>query len=425
MSDPLATFIVPTLLRYFRPGTPIAAQGDAVRRADREVLLLHWAVSPAIADVARYLREHPHEVRAALTPRAATASGTMRGRIHAAATVLTEARTGDPSMFVFDEPFRSNATGPNRVLVWTMSYATQLARRFRQMLPDDATYRVGAVATLRLIEGVSRMLPLLQTSDLTAPSANDVRAARASRLLLYRKAAAAYDLFRAVERRDLVAIETLLAATLVGPTERWRQFELALALGMAEAIATHLGVEARLRLVLPGAADVLIDVGPYGVRWQKAGPTFQRPALERWEEQEVAILSDYGVSAGYDRPDVVLYDIASDRTLAVGEAKYFESDDWTDRLRDAVGQVVRYARGYETSQGDAGAIIARSIIALWSMGAVQTPAATARTPFVATFADFFAGLGVWATRALTDIRSDPPSSGSASPSSSVASVAGG
>lgn len=74
---------------------------------------------------------------------------------------------------------------------------------------------------------------------------------------------------------------------------------------MAEAIAVATGSEARLRVVLPGAADVLIEVGTDALRWQKAGSKFERPRLDRWEEREVEILSDYGV-LGYDRPDVVL-----------------------------------------------------------------------------------------------------------------------
>jgi hypothetical protein len=425
VSDLLGEFIVRTLLRYFRAGATVLVEGGSARYADRDLLLLHWAVSPVIADLARHLREHPHEVHAALERRVVTATGEVRGRIDAAATAVLQARTADPSTFIFEEPFRSHVTGPNRVLAWTMDYATQLARRFRQMLPENANYRLRAVATLRLVEEVRRMLPRLEPADLTVPSADDVRASRASRLLLYRKAAAAYDFLRALERLDPAAIETLLSATLVGPTERWRQFELALAVAMAEAVAERLGLESCLRVVLPGAADVLIVVGPYAIRWQKAGPTFQRPHLGRWEEHEVAILSDYGVSAGYDRPDVVLYEIASGRTIAVGEAKYFESDEWVDRLRDAVGQVVTYARGYEASQGDADAIIARSVVALWSAGGGQAPAATSRAPFVATFADLRAGLDAWAARALAGSRSAPPFSGSGSPSSSVASVAGG
>ena len=411
-------------MRYFRTGTSVAVNDVSVLSADREMLVLHWAVSPIVAELAQYLQQHPHEVQASLERRLVTESGNVRGRLDSGATALLQARTADPSLFVFDEPFRTHTTGPNRVLAWTLTYAIQIGRRFRQMLPEGATYRTRTVGLLRLLDDVRRVLPRLGSVDLAPPSGNDVRMARSSRLLLYRKAAAAFDLLRAVERLDAEAVETLLNGTLIGPVERWRQFELALALAMAEAVANVTGSEARLRVVLPGAADVLIAVGKFAVRWQRAGPTFARPRLERWEERVDEILGNYGLSAGYDRPDVVLYEIESGRTLAVGEAKYFENDDWTDRLRDAVGQVVNYARGYEASQGDADAIIARSVVALWSVEG-RTPTASPRTPFVTTFDDLRMGLGDWAERVFDGSRSAPPLAGSGSPSSSVARTAGG
>ena len=425
MTDPLGTFIVRTLLRYFRAGESIAVHDVSPRMADREILVLHWAVSPVVSDLAQYLHQHLHEVQASLEHRSIAESGTVRGRLDSSATALLQGRTADPSLFVFYEPFRTHATGPNRVLAWTLTYATQMARRFRQMLPADAAYHTRTVATLRHLDDVRRILPRLGSAYLNAPSSNDVRMARSSRLRLYRKAADAFDLLRAIERLDRAAIETLLNSTLVGPLERWRQFELALALAMAEAVAGVTGSEARLRFVLPGAADVLIDVGKYALRWQRAGPTFLRPSLGHWEKRVAKVLADYGLSPGYDRPDVVMYEIESGRTIAVGEAKYFEGEDWSDRLRDAVGQVVTYARGHEASQGDADSIINHSIIALWSADG-QAPKATLRTPFVATFADLRLGLDAWAERAVNGGRSAPPSTGNGTSSSApVANTAGG
>lgn len=399
MTDRLGAFIVGALLRYFRSGASVPSSGGFVRRADRELLLLHWSVSPQVVGVAHYLREHPHEVRATLEARSTIGSGSIRGRLNATATMVLQTRTGDPSLFVCEESFRSHATGPNRVLAWTMTYAAHLARRFRQMLPEQASYRARAVSALRAVEGVSRTLPRLGTS-LSPPSPDDVRSARASRSGLYRRAADAYDLLRALERLDEAAMSALLESTMIGPTERWRQFELALALGMADAAASKLDVAATLRTILPGASDVLIDVGPYAVRWQRAAPTYESPRLEHWEQRALETLRDYGIAPGYDRPDVVLFEKAMGRAVAVGEAKYFENDDWRDRLRDSVGQVIDYARGYENDQ-DVGNLLGRSVIALWNVGDDQVPTGTlSATPFVVTFPEFESGLSDWALRAL-------------------------
>jgi hypothetical protein len=229
---------------------------------------------------------------------------------------------------------------------------------------------------------------------------------------------------RDLERLDERAIARLLESTLIGPVERWRQFELALMLAMADAVSRKTGAPVRVENLFPGVLKAAVSVGRYVLRWQRPGPRYEEPALDPWEKREVDILLAFGVSPGYDRPDVVLVDRDLDRTIAVGEAKYFEGDDWRDRLRDAVGQIVTYARGYESKQGDVEDIIARSVIALWNISN-QAPAATTRTPFVVAFDDFESGLADWAERALSGTRAEPPFSGNATPSSSFASTAGG
>ena len=107
--------------------------------------------------------------------------------------------------------------------------------------------------------------------------------------------------------------------------------------------------------------------------------------------------------------------------LAIGEAKYFENDDWTDRLRHATRQIVDYARGYEGTQ-DVEALIRRSVIALWTTSS-DGPKAHATAPFVATFSSLSSGITSWASTALSGGLFAPPSA--ASGTSSAGSIAGG
>jgi hypothetical protein len=336
----LAGSLVRVLLRYFRKGVAVDAAGGRIEESSTDLLLLHWSISGTVQSLIEYARYNSHELQSALASRVLRHDGAIRGRIMAAETVRAQTITANPVFYVVEEPFRSFASGPNRVLGWTLRLAAQFARRFSAMLPPEATYFERTAAVMASVRHIERMLPITNDALLQAPTADDVRAARSSRMRLYRLAAEAYDAMRALERREETAVAELLSATLVGPMERWRQFELALALAMADAVGELIGVKPTVQQIRPGPSDVLISVGPYAIRWQRPGPTFERPHLERWEVRAVEILSDYGVSSGYDRPDVVLYEIESGRTLAVGEAKYFEGDDWTDRLRDAVGQVV-------------------------------------------------------------------------------------
>jgi hypothetical protein len=399
VSEDLESFLTRVLLRYFRKGTPQDVRSPVAEHADREFLILHWSISPEVQDLCTYLVRHPHELKAALQPKSVSGPA-VRGRIKAAETVLLQTRTSDPTKFVFVEPFRTFDSGPNRVLGWTLIYAMTLARRFRSMLPEEATYAERTTEALQLVEDVRRLIPSVANSAIQPPSSNDVKAARASRLLLYRKAAATYERLRAIERLDLNAIGHLVKSSLVGPLEKWRQFELALALAMADAVAERTGSDVSLRHILPGASDVLIEIGRYAIRWQRVGPGFSPPALEKWEIREVEILAEYGMPAGYERPDVVMFDSITDDVVSIGEAKYFEDGDFRDRLREAVAQLTLYARGYETKQ-NADDILGRSIVAIWSAGDNPTPRpVTAKAPTVATFRDLQAGLGQWASRAL-------------------------
>ncbi|MDE2572537.1 MAG: hypothetical protein KGM44_08465 [bacterium] len=400
MNDDLAAYLVRVLLRYFRKGNQQFLASTAVHESDRDLLLLQWSVSERVRDLCLYLTHQPHEMQPALQARAMTARGGIRGRICAAESVLLQERSGDGSVFVYDEPFRSFDAGPNRVLGWTLAYAVRLASRFRTLLPPEATYYDRILERLRLLQDVRRALPYTG-GPVAVPTAGDVRAARASRLLLYRKAAEAYDNLRAVERLEEQALEHLLMHSLVGPMERWRQFELALALSMANAIAHRIRAEVSLKSILPGTADAIIDVGPFGVRWQQAGPGFTPIAFEGWEAREVEIIREYGLSPGYERPDVVVFSRRTNLVVAVGEAKYFDRDDWRDRLRHAARQIVTYARAYGGKQ-DVNELLGRSIIALWSAGDQAPKPTTAGAPWVTSFEEMRSGLDTWATRALPE-----------------------
>lgn len=390
--DELASFIIRVLLRYFRKGEYQKVNTQGLRGADKDLLLLQWSISQPVEAVCSYLVQHPHELRAAFTSQVST-DQSLRGAILAARTTVEQSRTGDPCRFVFAEPVRTYDGGPNRVLGWTIAYARTLGRRFRSLLTLEATYHSRTVEVLRLLETASRLLPSVTLA--AKPTPGDLRSARSSRSPLYRRAAEAYDYLQRIEKLDERALSDLFSNALVGPMEEWRQFELALALAIAGEISVRVAEAIDLKMVLPGSLDALIEVGNYVVTWQKAAPTYQAPRLDEWERKTDDLIRAYGISPGYDRPDVVVYDRQSNRVLAVGEAKYFESDSWRDRLRDAIGQVVMYARGYGSSQ-DVDELISRSVVALWT--AKEDVRGVKGAPVLATFSTLEAALREWGDR---------------------------
>lgn len=394
--DELASYLVRILLRYFRGGAHQQISAPQIHESDYDLLLFQWSISSKVHDLCLYVARNTHELRAALHAHIASSNSGIRGRIRAADSIVLQERTGDPSNFVYEEPFRSYDAGPNRLLGWVLTYATQLARRFRSLLPIEAAYYTIAVERLRVIEDARRVLPFA-AMPLRMPTADDIRSARTSRIMLYRKAVAAFDYLNAIRRLDPQALEGLLRDSLIGPMERWRQFELALALAMAQAIAARTSFEISLRSIVPGTADSIIDVGPYAIRWQQPGPGFLPPMLEPWERRAREILQGYDAPLGYERPDVVVFDRRTDRVVAIGEAKYFDSDDWKDRLRDAVSQIIGYARGYEQQQ-DVNELLGRSVIALWRHGSALKP--QSNSPCVVGFDGLRHGLEKWAEYAI-------------------------
>ena len=393
MTEDLSSFIVRLLLRYFRRGEKQQLSSFNILDSDRELLLLQWSISDKVTTLCRYILEHPHEQRAVLQAKTVVSSGSIRGRLRSAETVIAQIGAGDPTLFVADEPFRSFDSGPNRVLGWTLRYATLLSRRFRSLLPPESNYADYAMTALRLLDDVHHRMP--EAVEALPPSPYDIRTAAMARQPLYRMAADAFMNLRAVERLESDALAALLQCSLVGPMEQWRQFELALALAMAGEISKRTGSEMRLNTIVPSGSSPLIEVGDYAVLWQKAAPSYKAPTLDGWELLTNDIICEYGISPGYDRPDVVVYDVRSNEVLAVGEAKYFESDSWRERLRDAVVQVVMYARGYGHVQ-DVHGLIGRSIIALWSAG--EVPNAKSDVPTVATYTRIVEGLAAWGDR---------------------------
>lgn len=118
------------------------------------------------------------------------------------------------------------------------------------------------------------------------------------------------------------------------------------------------------------------------------------------------ILAAYGISAGEDRPDVVVSEAATGVVVAIGEAKFFinETDSWRSALRDAAIQLVRYGRGY--APGSAlDALLTRSVIGLWKYPAAERPGSMPTTaPMVADFSDLQNGsMTEWAARITTNV----------------------
>lgn len=406
MMPGLDDFAARMLLRYFRSARSANLTGPRLSQTDDvEILRYHWAVSRPVSDLCSHLALNRHEVQSALGETIRIDDAMVRGRIEARRSVIERALSGHPTRVVFAQPLRVYTSGPNHVLVWVLQRANILLTRFMEEVGAASDYASLISDSAKLIGTVRRISSVAQamheTNASQRPSLQSLAQAASSRKKLYRLAYVALRSLQKIEDGDPEAIVEMLRTTLLGPLHDWQTFELALALGMATALANRTSQPLRLLPISPGSAKAVILVGTNKIFWQSRTASYSEPVAEPSEVIVDRILAAYGIAAGGDRPDIVL--VREDgAVVAVAEAKYFtnEMESWRNAFRSAAVQVVRYGRGYASGVA-LDALLSRSIIALWHYPTEERPELLpADQPVVIDFTDLIQeNLQAWSDRA--------------------------
>jgi hypothetical protein len=390
------------LLRYFSAIASLDIGRPFIEiERDRELLRLHWALSKPVADLVTYVLEHRHEIQSVLQSSLRVEDGIVRGRLDAVRTINLRRVSGMPTAVVSHEGLRSYASGPNQVLGWVIQQAWALSSRFATITLDSEGYRNSVERSLQRLEQVRRIEAVNAIASETAlnrrPSSAAMTEAGRSRRALYRLATDAYRSLLAVEAGDPNAITAMLRQTLLGPLEPWRRFELAIALCAAEEIARVEDSRLSLNLLVGDVRRPLAQAGRLAIYWQWRTDLYEAPEPEPSELVARDILAAHGLQEASDRPDLVIVDMRERIVLSIIEVKYLTGEDASDRIRSAVHQLVRYARGYRPA-GSLGPLLERSLIAV-SQGLSDPPAA-ALPDGVPTVVDFEgltqSTLGAWA-----------------------------
>lgn len=361
-------FSAALLLRYFRRGDTIESAAPRVEhQRDLDLLKGHWAISGPVRDLVGYLLTHPHEAQSLLTVRTRVDDTVARGRIDARRTWLYRLQSGLPTAMVVQEPVRSFNTGPNLLLAWVLrEAATYTARLFGWQGPTSPYFAVieraqGEMRAVQRLEALRE--PLRAVTIGQRPGTGAVRSAARSRRQVYRLAVNAYTLLQGIERGDPTAIDRVARSALIGPLEDWRRFELAVGLAVGEALASALGTPLKISLLGGNTAAPIVTAGRFSIYWQHRTPLYTAPELEPSEVLTRKILTAFNLSIGNDRPDLIVLDQMAEQVVAIVEVKYVAGDTSSGRFREAVDQVVRYARGY-APLGETGPILARSLVAI-------------------------------------------------------------
>lgn len=339
------------LLRYFNaPEAARAARPAVSIERDRELLRLHWALSPAVTDLVAYILSHRHEIQSVLGTARRVEDGIVRGRLDAVGTLRARRMSGLATAVVSHEPLRSYDSGPNQVLGWVISQAWSLASRFVSLVVESSAYRARLDEMTQRLEQVRRIDAVRQIASQATlgqrPKANALLEAERSRRTMYHKAATAFRALLLIESGDPEAIVTMLRHTLLAPLEPWRRYELAVAYSLAETLADRQGTAMILNFIVGDIRVPIAQAGRCAVYWQWRTKHYAPPPLEPSEQVSQAIWATYGLGAAPDRPDLVVVDSVAATVLAIVEVKYLTGESAADRVRSAVTQLVRYARGY-------------------------------------------------------------------------------
>lgn len=356
------------LLRYFRQGGPVGASVPSLDLArDLDLLRAHWAISDPLRVFLQYLLSHRHEAQALLQFRRRTDDAVARGRIDAHATMFARLVAGHPSLVVAEDPVRSFNTGPNQVVAWVVHMAATYAERLFALQSKSSAYAglieaaMGEIAAVKRLDALRE--PLKRVTVGRRPGPDALRNAARSRRPIYRYAVSAYNTLAAIEAGEEESLALVLRSTLLGPLEEWRRFELAVAIGIGEALAAETGEVLRLSILDTKPGQPVLRCGHYALYWQSGGGLFTPPPPEPSELRLEVLLAAYGMGLSAERPDFVVVDEKAGCAAAIVEVKYLAGDTSNARFREAAGQIVRYARGY-SSGGGLDDLIRRSLIAL-------------------------------------------------------------
>lgn len=407
----IESYVAELLLRYPHSTRQARIRSPRVRKQSLDALQQHWALSSEVRDLCNYVEDHRHELQSTVRERVRTDDARIRGRLDARRTQTARLLTGHPTTVVYHEPSRIFATGPNHVLTHVVAQADLLVRRIARQLPEGSGYAEMATDALRRLEGVRRIEIVARafgdvSSSLKRPGAQALAQAARSRQRLYHLAADALSLLRRVEKGEAPAVRNLLQETLLAPLHTWRSFELATAVAMAEALASELDEPFTLLPIAAASENGILQAGPYRLYWQSQTDLYEDPSMEPSEERQERILSTHGLSLGSDLPDIVVEDTEAGGIVAIAEAKYYTGDEgWKEALRLGSGQLVRYARGYASSDGsELSRLLGCSLVSTWEFSQASRPDSMLNdVPMVVDFEDMQRGkLRLWASRVLRE-----------------------
>jgi hypothetical protein len=238
-------------------------------RAERDAILLAWAMSIDLHDVALGAMGQHSGVRQDQTLEATVCFGQFSGSIDARETLLQQHLYSDPSLFVVNEVVPANESLMWRqVVAWTLKLARD---EISKSLRSDHGYNNHTLEERYEVLTTALSMPAIRGAILgklgrLQPGAAAITSARQSKSGLHPKAADCLQIYQGLRRFAPFALRRTISDAFLKRLGEQRLLELAGGLALAEALSVSSGHPLRWNSSI--AADgVMAKVGPFSVGW--------------------------------------------------------------------------------------------------------------------------------------------------------------
>lgn len=240
-------------------------------RAERDALLLAWAMSQDAHEIALGALGRHSGVRQGKTLEAAVHFGQITGSIEARETILQQHLTTDPSLFVVNEAVPSRESLMWRqVVAWTLKCARD---EISKSLQSDQGYNKHTLVERLAVHKRALAVPTLRGAitgriGRSEPREATINYVRRSKSGLHPKAADCLRVYQGLRRLAPFALRRVFSDALFDRLEDQRLLELAGGLAMAEALSVASGHPLAWNSSI--ATDgIMANVGPFAVGWHE------------------------------------------------------------------------------------------------------------------------------------------------------------
>ena len=245
----------------------------SVALAERDALLLAWAMSNDIDEIAQAAVGRHWGMHQSETIESTISFGQISGSLDARETLLQQHLTADLSLFVVNEVVPNKASLDQRkVVAWALKVACD---QISKALHKDQCYgKPKNFLEERLaVQKTALAMPVLRGAlsgrqGAFLPSEAAINNARRSKFGLHPKAADALRICQGLRRLAPFAVRHIVLESMINRLETQDLFALAGGLAMAEALSISSGHPVKWNSSM--ASDLLmVTVGPISVRWHK------------------------------------------------------------------------------------------------------------------------------------------------------------